>query len=232
MAHKKVLLVIVEGPSDDTALGYVLSKICEKERLFVHVVHGDITTRNGVSSKTIVNKVGDEVKKFIDNNPYKQSDFKAIIHLVDTDGAFIPDEGIIEDDTQSDCLYLDTEIRTVAPDRIKKRNHQKQETLFRLVQTPRVRKIPYRVYYMSCNLDHVLYDKRNSTDEEKENDAYTFTEKYKDDIPAFLEYMCESPFSANGSYKESWDYIMKDYNSLQRHSNLCVWLKETTGETL
>jgi hypothetical protein len=118
--------------------------------------------------------VGNEVKKFLDNNPFKASDFKGIIHIVDMDGAFAPDEVIIDDPECKKCSYSDTEIRTDSVDRIKKRNAQKREALFRLIGTGKVRAIPYRVYYMSCNMDHVLYDKRNSTDEEKENDAYDF----------------------------------------------------------
>lgn len=30
----------------------------------------------------------------------------------------------------------------------------------------------YRVYYMSCNLDHVPHNRRNSTDDEKETEAF------------------------------------------------------------
>jgi hypothetical protein len=34
--------------------------------------------------------------------------------------------------------------------------------------------IPYQAYYMSCNLDHVLYNKLNSTDDDKEDDALQY----------------------------------------------------------
>ena len=47
---------------------------------------------------------------------------------------------------------------------------------------------------MSCNLDHVLYDKRNSTDEEKEQDAYAFAKIYKNHVGAFMDFMCKSSF--------------------------------------
>ncbi len=49
MARKKIIFVIVEGPSDETALGYALSKLCEKEQVYVHVVHYDITTKDFVT---------------------------------------------------------------------------------------------------------------------------------------------------------------------------------------
>lgn len=35
---------------------------------------------------------------------------------------------------------------------------------------------------MSCNLDHVLYGKLNSTDDMKKKDSQNFAKKYRDDI--------------------------------------------------
>lgn len=82
MTRKKILLVIVEGPSDETALGYALSQVYDREQVYIQVVHGDITTKDRVSASNIVTMVGNEVKKFLDNNPFKASDFKGIIHIV------------------------------------------------------------------------------------------------------------------------------------------------------
>ena len=44
MAKRKIVFVIVEGPSDDEALGVLLSKIYDKDSVYVHIMHGDITT--------------------------------------------------------------------------------------------------------------------------------------------------------------------------------------------
>lgn len=60
MARKKVVLVIVEGASDDTALGVMLNQIYDRDKVHVHLMHGDITTRKGVRSDNIVAKIGDE----------------------------------------------------------------------------------------------------------------------------------------------------------------------------
>ena len=56
MARKKIVLVIVEGPSDETALGIMLNQIYDKDSVYVHIMHGDITTRKGVSAENIVAK--------------------------------------------------------------------------------------------------------------------------------------------------------------------------------
>jgi hypothetical protein len=81
---------------------------------------------------------------------------------------------------------------------------------------------------MSCNLDHVLYNKRNSTDEEKENDSYQFAIKYKNDTEGFINYLCNSEFAVCGDYKETWKFIEHDLNSLERHTNFGLCIKLNT----
>lgn len=38
MAKRKIVFVIVEGPSDDEALGVILSKIYDKDSVYVHIM--------------------------------------------------------------------------------------------------------------------------------------------------------------------------------------------------
>lgn len=72
---------------------------------------------------------------------------------------------------------------------------------------------------MSCNLDHVLYNKLNSSDIDKRNDAYEFAKLYKDDTQNCVKFFTESDFSVVDDYKQSWEYIEKDLHSLERHTN-------------
>lgn len=110
------------------------------------------------------------------------------------------------------------------------RNKQKSENLYRLRSCGNIWGVPYRVYYMSCNLDHVLYDKRNSTDEEKEQDAYTFAKAYKNNVEAFMNFMCKSSFSVKGDFKESWEFIEEDMHSVERYTNLPICLMEESTQ--
>lgn len=116
-------------------------------------MHCDITTEFDVNSRTIVATIGNLVKSYA-GRTFKYSDFSQIIHFTDTDGAFIPNEAIEED--------------SAAEKPIENRNKQKQENLNRLFTTHKVWNIPYRIFYMSCYLDHALYGMLNCTDEEKE----------------------------------------------------------------
>ena len=226
LARKKVVLVIVEGPSDDTALGIVLNQIFDKDSVYVHIMHGDITTRKGVHSDNIVAKIGDEVRAYAKSKHYSVKDFKQIIHIVDTDGAYIPDEKIIFIPESNKLSYESDGIHTLYQQEIIERNKQKTGNLYRLRGTGQIWNVPYRVYYMSCNLDHVLYNKRNSSDEEKEADAYAFAKKYKNDIEGFVSFICDSNFSVNGDYKESWTHIETEMNSIERYTNLGICIME------
>ena len=232
MARRKIVFVIVEGPSDETALGITLNQVFDKDSVYVHIMHGDITTRTGVTSQNIVLKIGNEIKAYAKSNHYKASDFKQIIYIVDTDAAYLPENRIVEEAESVELSYLDDGIHTRDKQKVISRNKQKTENLFRLRTCGNILGIPYRVYYMSCNLDHVLYDKRNSSDEEKEQDSYNFAKLYKKNVEDFLKFMCNSTFSVKGDFKESWKFIEKDMHSIERHTNLPICLEEEYAEKI
>lgn len=227
MPRKKILFVIVEGPSDEEALGVLLSRIYADQQVYIHIMRCDITTESTSNPGNIVAKIGNIVKKYA-GKTFKPKDFSQIIHITDLDGAFIPNDAIVEDSSATKPLYSITEIRTQCKDGIVQRNRFKRENLSRLASTSKVWNIPYQIYYMSCNLDHVLYGKLNSTDGEKESDSFAFAQKYKDDIPGFLNYIRESDFSVVSDYSLSWQYIREGLHSLERHTNLGLCFKEVT----
>ena len=92
--------------------------------------------------------------------------------------------------------------------------------------------VPYQAYYMSANLDHVLYDKLNSSDKDKENDAFLFAKRYKDRLDEFLQFIADSEFSVVGDFKDSWEFIKEGKHSLERHTNLGICFKEIREERM
>ena len=58
MKRKKVVLIIVEGPSDEEALGAILSRYFDENEVRVYVRRGDITTEKGNKCSNIIKKVG------------------------------------------------------------------------------------------------------------------------------------------------------------------------------
>lgn len=137
MPRKKIIFVIVEGPSDEEALGVLLNRIYDNKAVYVQVMHRDITTELNVDSSNIVAKTGDIVKKYA-GRTFKPGDFSQIIHITDTDGAYIPNDTIVEDADAISPFYSVTEIRTQRKNGIERRNFQKRECLNRLSSTSRI----------------------------------------------------------------------------------------------
>lgn len=221
MARKKIVLVIVEGPSDDSALGVILNRLFDKNTVHVEIMYGDITTDTSIDPGYIVKALGDVVKRYADSMHFKQLHFQQVIHLIDMDGAYVPDTCVIENPAAEKPLYSLTEIQTANREKFLLRNKHKRSKIDKICTMQKVwGSIPYRAYYMSSNLDHALYGKLNSSDNDKENDAYNFARRYKDDIDSFLKYISDSDFSRMEGYKESWDFIKKECHSLERFTNL------------
>ncbi|MDU8039052.1 MAG: hypothetical protein E7J13_08415, partial [Streptococcus sp.] len=198
------------------------SKFFDSNTVHMKIMYGDITSKRGINPSNIKARLGNEIKVYAENNHFKATDVQQIIHLVDMDGVFVDDSVIIEDETKDNFVYTLESIIVPNQEEAIERNERKRENLNILTSRTSVmwNSIPYKIYYMSCNLDHVLHDNPNATDEEKKTNSLAFTEKYYDDINAFIKFISESIFSQCTDYKESWDYIKQDNHSLERNSNL------------
>ena len=222
MARKKIVLVIVEGPSDASALERYFVKYFDSDRIVTKIIHGDITTDKNIDQSRIKAHLGNKVKSWITKDKFKKSDIDRIIHIVDMDGAYIDDKLVQLDESCKIPFYSPVSIKTSNIENIRIRNAQKRENVDTL-STNRsgiYNGIPYKVYYMSCNLDHVLYNLQNATDKEKEDHALEFSEKYIDNIDDFISFLCNSDFSRCDSYEDSWKFIKAGNHSLERYSNL------------
>ena len=86
------------------------------------------------------------------------------------------------------------------------------------------------MFYMSCNLEHVLHNIQNAVDNEKVNLAERLEDEYIDNPEEFVKFMSNSSFTVQGEYKETWEFIKKDLNSLNRYSNFHLFFKMNTDE--
>lgn len=232
MARKKIVFVIVEGESEAEAFDRVLSRLYDKNEVYFHIVHGDVTSDRDTFPENIVSRLSDMVKSYANANHFRPLHFQEVIHLIDMDGAYIPDTSIVYDEAAEKPYYTETEIRTARPDGISVRNRKKRENIDRICSLSAVWKtIPYRAYYMSSSLDHVLYNKLNSTDQEKERDAHAFGQQYGSSPWEFVKFIRNSDFSVCGDFKKSWEYIKADGHSLQRHTNLGICFQASIVDT-
>lgn len=219
MRRKKVILFLVEGFSDKSALEHIMNVLVEEKKVLFAVVNGDITSNEMTKVDNVVKKVGEQVKFCMNKYKIQKSDVIQVIHLVDADGVFIPDSHICKGN-ENGFFYTDEEIKAKHIEAVSARNERKSKMLEKLIGTGKICAIPYRVYFMSCNLDHVLYNVQNLSDDEKVEYADLFYEKYLGKEGEFLNLIEDKTIATEGSYKETWKYIEKDLNSLHRHSNL------------
>ena len=226
MPRKKIVFIIVEGPADDEALGLMFEKIFSNDRVFVYITHGDITTQ--YNSDTIISAIGNLVKGYAKSNHLTCKNFKQIIHVIDTNGAYIPYSAVIDNPTAEEPIYSTTNIQTAHVKNIQARNDRKSNCIDKIVSAKTIWNIPYQAYYMSCNLDHVLYNEMNLSDEDKEIKSIHFARLYKNNIPGFVQFISESDFSVVDDYLRSWRFIKNDLHSLERHTNLGISFREAS----
>lgn len=81
--------------------------------------------------------------------------------------------------------------------------------------------INYTVYFLSRTLEHVLHNRiENLTDQDKTELSEAFDDSYADNLEGFLAFIADEVFAVKGDYKQTWDFIKQDTNSLKRYSNL------------
>lgn len=256
---RKIVLFLVEGKSDREALNLAIpelyDQIDEDIEVYFPVISredeekgGDITTslytnKQGKTYWVNPNNIEDAIytlflDDFFDREKILPKDITEIIQIVDTDGAYISDERIVEDSSLQEGespFYKDNEISCLDAEKIIRRNHHKSENLTYLsnCSTIKVKQktIPYSVYYFSSNLDHFLHHSANLDYRKKITLAETFARNYIGDVEGFIKEISDDPDAVKGmSYEESWDFIKKENNSLHRHTNLNVLLTKLLEE--
>lgn len=77
------------------------------------------------------------------------------------------------------------------PEYLEKKHLQKAEILFKLYSSNKVNGISYKLYFNSCNLEDVLWGKlKPYTDEEKEELADDFADKYEGRCKSYIGKKC------------------------------------------
>lgn len=219
---RKIILFLVEGASDCTSLEFI-ENINEDETIKFQITSGDITSKLNITPQNCIIELNSHLNNFIKKNKLKKTDIVKIIHILDTDGAYIPDDKIVEKTDIKNFLYSTEGIIANSKRNVEIRNKNKREILEKLLKTSMINSISYKIYYMSCNLEHVLHNKlENLTDDEKKELANQFADKFYEKEYEFVKFINNSDFKVLGNYEDTWDFIKKDLNSVNRYSNF--WL--------
>ena len=242
------VLFIVEGKSDQHALEPSIKKLYEKVAPnkvveFIMITENGDKTGGDITSKRNVTKsnIEQNIKKFI-LNPCLRGympksilpSIEEIIHIVDLDGAFIPDEKIMEDKSVSRIKYETENIVCKDRNEAIKRNKRKRDNLEHLISLGEFiysgHPMKYHVYYFSSNLDHFLHNDANLDDRQKTSAADLFADTYNYPQKFVSFFLDKQNPTHDMSYKESWEYVKHGTNSLARGTNLNVLIKRLWEE--
>ena len=223
---KKVVIFIVEGQTDKRTLEKIFKKIYRNKNIHYEVTDGDITTNDKININNVENEIFNLINAYLKDQKLKVSDVWQIVHIFDMDGAYIPDDNIIEG-SSSKFVYSTTNISCNNIEKVNERNSKKRTIMDYLLKVSTIRNIPYKCYYLSSNLEHALYDKLNLSEEEKRDYADNFYDMFLDKEILFVEFL--NKVVVNGvpdSFPSSWRYIKEELHSLERHTNLNLYFKE------
>lgn len=231
---KKYVLFIVEGNNDKREIQAILRAATEQKFTdyyfdSYYTRKGDITSERSTNEKNIISKLNDIVLDWRNGGerPYQKiltSDVERIIHIVDTDGVFIPESSIIQTD-DGKTQYHDKMICCLERNDIVARNRKKAKVLQKLIETKTIDNIKYNVIFVSCNMDHVLFDSRNAIRTDKDQNSFLFASKCKSKSDLLSTIYCPG-IRSDDTFYESWKRIQTSYNSLQRHTNINIFLDD------
>lgn len=235
---KKLILILVEGKSDEASLEYVLSNLVKSEKVKFVICRGDITSDNKTTTRNVNKKITAKIKEFLDssNGLYSITYVNLIVHIMDTDACSIDECNIVESDKNE---YQKTIVNTTSKNNILNRNRKKLAIL-KIVSSLNYLSfninnsslcVPYTPYYMSCNLEHVLHNNPNiDTFDEKEYYSMKFSVKYLNKISEFVEFINSTNIGTNLSFTESWNNILRPENALKRETNLNLFVNDYVNE--
>jgi hypothetical protein len=227
MKTKKVILFIVEGVTDKTSLGGIIDKLVSSSLVRFYITGGDITSDRYSNSANAIKKVNEHIKSFLTKElGINKKDIIQIVHLIDTDGAYIEEDKIKTGEVQ-EFLYSETEIIANSVERVVERNNRKQQVINRLSLCPKISGIPYSMYYFSCNLEHVLHNEINLADDLKIEYAEKFADSYYKVESKFIDFIQEEELAVKGDYKKTWEFIKLNGNSLKRYSNFHIFFEQS-----
>ena len=234
---RRVILFLVEGPSEETALvepfkRYLRAAGDQSQNVRNETFHCDVTTARPIPRQRRLPRKGQRSRdrNRLHRRPhrisqeYRWSDIAQVVHIVDLDGAFIPKERCLQGDTDE---FYDGEdfISAKDPTEIVERNRAKSANLKRLAYKGHLTysriKVPYKVNFLSRNLEHALYGLDVScSDDDKRRLAINSPNKIGDNPEGIKKTLLDEKVRVPGDYFESWKEVQQNCNSLKRGSNL------------
>lgn len=223
--RKKVVLVIVEGGCEEVLLNNRLRDKFHQYHIRFHIQHGDILYDLSKPDEPIKTVIGNAIKEFMMKSKFRPEDLCCVLHIIDMDGCFIPEEAIVIDETQKELTIYHQDKITVPHDKQRKqiaaRNVERGRNIneMKALNTILPDEINYRMYYFSRNLEHVLFNDANPEKGAKYPEVEQFAEQLDMPIEEFLQELMPT-VPGDNPYSESWELISQNKASLEQYSNV------------
>lgn len=241
MPRKRVWLFVVEGETDKTAIGLPMEDLIKNEMVEFDVFSSDIFGETQywagadpiMRVKDICERVRKEIVDYLRSVDYMWKDLDRVVLLLDTDGSFVSENLVVENDQVEHICYLSDHIE--APNasqtrrRIAERSHNVRKMIDRGHVTYDKKSVPVEVYFFSRNLEHALYDRSEDlTERIKARLANEFRSIYKAN-PAGFSQLIVNELAVPGDYRGTWNYVCEGTHSLERGSNLHLLLQRMSS---
>ncbi len=222
---KKVVLLLVEGSCEEVLLYNRLRSLFQQHNIRFHIQHGDILYDLDRPEEPIKSIIGNAVNGFMMKSKFRPEDVFCVLHIIDMDGCFIPDDAIVIEDTQKELTIYHEDRITVPHEKQKQqiatRNADRSNNIniMKAIDSILSGEIDYRMYYFSRNLEHVLFKEPNPEKNRKFPEVERFIEQLEMPIEDFLQ---QSMPLIKGlePYSESWERISENTASLRQYSNV------------
>ena len=237
---KKVVLFIVEGRSDMAALERPIKTLLEGNEQGIEatflIAECDVTSDRRNNPSNIEQKINRfYFEPFFSANDFcYPKDVLEVVHIVDLDGTFIPDENCWAFDEEhfaaDGFVYDPPRVYGETAEAVIVRNQQKAANIKHLLTLDKIKVVsktcPYSLFFFSSNIDHYLHDKLNLSGREKIERAERFADRCDEDPEWFVRRICQHSQALKGmTREESWTYIMEGTNSVKRHTNFNLYLE-------
>lgn len=215
MAKRKIVLLVVEGASDASLLVPAFSSLIENRLFQGQEFHCDVLTapnhreefrrRNGFyPADNPAQTVRELVEYYLRDHDRAWGQLGHVIQICDLDGAFTSDDRVREDPLVDGTQYSTTDIITpnrtiLIADRTTKRNGVDALLKldgFRKKNGRATLMVPYRLFYVSRNLEHAFRGRIDNLDaQHKQSSAIKLADRFTRNRTCSLQ-----PFNLFGEY--------------------------------
>lgn len=212
----KKILVLVEGPNDKLRL-IKIEDFFDSKKAILFPMDGD-WLQGANYSANYRDRIASALAK---DKSHDLDEFDEIVQICDTDGCFIDNSCVIEDKNIKKIEYGSNYIKTKNLNADITCKNNKVNNINNILRENNI-----RLFYNSCNIDHVFDNVANLSKNRKNALAACAKRRYDDNNLKLIEELHNANVSKTLNHKASWDYVKSGFNSLSRCSNVIIFLYE------